>query len=560
MARFFRATIFMAFFLYAGSAFAAGGTCPSGANYLNSARQLVTLASLGVTNCYYIAANGSDSNPGTSETSPWAHSPGMSTCTGNCAAITPAAGQGFIFRGGDTWNGSNLGIQWAWSGTASSPVYIGVDPGWYSGSSWARPIWSCGGAACSGGTASYFWGSTGSSRYITVDNIEVTGLFESTTLSPNYFNVCGTYMTMENIYAHGWSTNLTTTGSGSQVFSMGCGEPDTGSVLRNNVADGSDTSENMMYFSHSGAPIAYNNVMRYVQSGINGCGDIWHDNLVEYLVPGVVTVHQDGLYQYSQCYSPNSLIYNNIVRHTLFSGSGGAVKLWFNGNNACPFSSCTSYAFNNILYDNLPGNMVDTGGHYDVNYGTWYIFNNTFACGTDSTPGACEIGDNGNAQGGVAAGGTMTLYLINNHWISTGTTSIAGFGGLSGSCYHFTCSESTPVYQTVAEASAQGYNDTGTYALQPTSSSGSTVGAGTNKQSLCTAISAVDASAGAACQDDTAYACAYNASSHTVSCPTRTALARPTGAWDIGAYQFSTTTTVQTSTPKPPQGLVATVQ
>jgi hypothetical protein len=69
MARFFRAAIFaifmMAFFLSAGSAFAAGGACPSGADYYNSnGTTLVTLASLGVTNCYYIAANGSDSNDG----------------------------------------------------------------------------------------------------------------------------------------------------------------------------------------------------------------------------------------------------------------------------------------------------------------------------------------------------------------------------------------------------------------------------------------------------------------------------------------------------------------
>ena len=40
-----------------------GGTCPSGANYVNPSNatgSLVTLSSLGITNCYYIAANGSD--------------------------------------------------------------------------------------------------------------------------------------------------------------------------------------------------------------------------------------------------------------------------------------------------------------------------------------------------------------------------------------------------------------------------------------------------------------------------------------------------------------------
>lgn len=561
MASFFRATIFMAFFLYAGSAFAAGGTCPSGANYLNSAGDLVTLGSLGVTNCYFIAANGSDSNSGTSESSPWSHSPGMSTCTGNCAALTPAPGQGFIFRGGDTWNGSNLGIIWNWGGTATNPIYIGIDQTWYSGSSWARPVWTCGGAACTGATSSYFFGSQSSKSYNIVDNIEVAGLFETTTVHPNYFNGCGTYNIFENIYAHGWSSNLTS-GSSSEIFHLGCGEPMNGSTLRYNVADGSDTAQNTGWFNHTGVPIAYGNVMRYLVTGIDGCGDNWHDNLFEYMTNQIGGGHQDGLYHQTQCSSPNSLIYNNVIRHTLFPGSGGAVKLWLNGNGPCPFSSCTNYAFNNVVYDNLPGNVIDAGGHFDVNYGTWYIFNNTFDCGTDSTPGNCAIGDNGNAQDHVAANGQMNLYSINNHWISTNRSSLccsgpAGSGSI-GSCYSFACSETSGLYQTVSAASAQGYIDTGNYAFQPVKGSGSTVGAGANEQSLCTAIGAIDASAGAACQYDTGYACAYNATNHTVSCPTRTALARPAGAWDVGAYQFSAT--AQTSTPKPPQGLAATVQ
>ena len=60
MARLLRAVIFITCCLSAGSAFAAGGTCPSGANYLqpNTANTLVTLSSLGITSCYYIAANG----------------------------------------------------------------------------------------------------------------------------------------------------------------------------------------------------------------------------------------------------------------------------------------------------------------------------------------------------------------------------------------------------------------------------------------------------------------------------------------------------------------------
>ncbi len=37
---------------------------------------------------YYVAASGSDSNNGTSTTTPWLHAPGMSTCTATCASTT----------------------------------------------------------------------------------------------------------------------------------------------------------------------------------------------------------------------------------------------------------------------------------------------------------------------------------------------------------------------------------------------------------------------------------------------------------------------------------------
>ena len=558
MARFFRTaifTMFIACFFHAGNAFAAGGTCPSGANYLNSTGQLASLASLGVTNCYYIAADGSDSNSGTTESSSWAHLPGMSTCTGNCAGHTPAAGEGYIFRGGDTWNGSNLGVNWQWGGTSSNPIYIGVDQSWYSGSSWARPIWTCGGTACAGGGP--FFSMNEKVGYNILDNIEMTGLNETTSSHPDYVDGYGTYNTFENIYTHGWVSTLTTN-SASQMFG---GVSGTGTVLRYNVMDGSDTGQTTMYFTHSGIATAYGNVMRYIVTGLDGCGDNWHDNLFEYMVNG--QGHQDGLYQQTQCFKPNSLIYNNVIRHTTWPASGGAVKLWFNGNAPCPFGSavnaCVSYAFNNVVYDNYPGNVIDAGGHFGVNYGTWYIFNNTFDCGTDSTPGSCGLGDNGNGQAQVPLHGTMALYLINNHWISTATSSITGWGGLVGSCAYFTCSEMNGVYQTVAAANAHGYTSTSTYAFEPTSGGGSTVNAGANESSLCNAISGVDSAAGTACRNATGYACAYNSINHTVTCPTRTEVPRPTSAWDVGAYQFSTTQT-SASAPEAPQGLAASVQ
>ena len=520
---------------------AAGGTCPSGANYLSASMDaqklpLVTLSSLGVTNCYFIAASGSDSNTGTDEAQPWAHSPGMPTCTANCAAITPAPGQGFIFRGGDSWASANFKITWNWSGDSSNPIYIGVDATWFSGSSWARPIWICPDGC---------W-YTGTNRsYEMLDNFEMTGLLDAGS-APNYVNMFGTYQLVENLYIHGWSTTRSDN-STSQAIRFVSGSDGHGDTMRYNVIDGSDTAKNMLFVTFQSTPIAYGNIIRYVYTGLDGCGDDWHDNLVEYsMVQGVVTGHQDGLYHVSQCYRPNSLIYNNVVRHTPHPLTAGAVKLWINGNSPCPFPSCTSYMFNNLIYDNYPGNTFDTGGHFAQNYGTWYIFNNTIQCGTDKVQGDCsELSDVGNT------GGTMTLIRLNNHYIST--------GGLRNNCTHYTCSQTHDLVQTLSRAKSQGYTSKSSYAFQPTKASGSTVGTGANLSSLCTAVSAIDASAGTACGTATGYACSYNSTNHTVSCPALTPVSRGS-TWDKGAYEYNDTPPVATPTFSPAGGTYSSSQ
>lgn len=81
------------------SAAAGGGACPSGVPVTGN-------------NCYFVAANGSDSYSGTQETisgsnGPWLHAPGMPNCSSNCLAQQTSgsvAGNGIIFRGGDTWH------------------------------------------------------------------------------------------------------------------------------------------------------------------------------------------------------------------------------------------------------------------------------------------------------------------------------------------------------------------------------------------------------------------------------------------------------------------------
>jgi hypothetical protein len=150
---------------------ASRAACPTSSTY--GFQRNATLASLGITQCFYIAANGSDSNDGLSSSTPWLHAPGMSTCINNCLkqvnGTSPYPGMiggvGFIFRGGDTWHFGNSsaspytggfwsiwGIWGYHAGTdrdncyddqhTTGCTYFGVDPTWYKSGdpAWSRPI------------------------------------------------------------------------------------------------------------------------------------------------------------------------------------------------------------------------------------------------------------------------------------------------------------------------------------------------------------------------------------------------------------------------------------
>src|SRR3954447_7984690 len=86
---------------------------------------------------YYIAANGNDSNNGTSTGTPWLHAHAMTGCSNVCNSTSMAPGDRVIFRGGDTWYyngaGTPTGLPWViysatgWAdGTSSNRTYIGV--------------------------------------------------------------------------------------------------------------------------------------------------------------------------------------------------------------------------------------------------------------------------------------------------------------------------------------------------------------------------------------------------------------------------------------------------
>lgn len=541
------------------------GACPTGANYVNAtqastanaAGSLVTLSSLGVTGCYYISkSSGSDSNNGTSESTPWQHLPGMPDTTGVANSTFPygtvgsAAGVGFILKGGDTWTAADLGVAWTWYGTPTNPFYIGVDPGWPS-SGWTRPKWTCGGtgSSCSSqpiGVNAYWDDFCNGSypnnciSYGIVDDLEVTGLYTSTTnYQLDYFYSQGSDDIFERIYAHGWS-HAAWNGSGpydtSEVFSptTSTGNGGLNNHFLFNVVDGSDTSKDMMGAYGAGAigaqEIAYG-VISQVTNGVEGTFNSVHDTYFNALPNCFVPsgCHQNMIQQAGPVGSvTNTTIYNNV-----FTGkaSGGSVTIW-TMEAAVDSSAVNAYVFNNVAFNNAPGNDIDICSA-GTNCGTHYYFNNTFECGMDSSLDECS--EPGTAGGG---GPTTVVYWVNNHIISGAAN---GFS-LMPTSTNVTAHVNNNVTQTVAQASSQGYLSTSSYSFQPaggcTSGTCSTLQAGTNVQAYCSAIGGFDTVAGAACRNGTGYAGTYNTSNHTVTIPALALVSRPaTAAPDAGAYQ-----------------------
>lgn len=505
--------------------------CPSSSTIMLGANAptatYVSLASAGITTCYYASqSTGNDSNAGTSEGSPWKHLPGMSGCSSTCAGVTPTGGDGFIMRGGDTWTvsgGDFTSLQLTYSGGSSgAPMYWGVDPNWYAGSSWSRPIFNCNNTQCDSNLGS----GDGANGYITLDNIEITG-FEMTSTSgnPPVIEADGAYSGATNVYIHNFTTTNNITHSNA-LFSQTAGNGAIGSFWVQNVVDGSDSEQNFMAGIVHGSTVAYN-VLRYVYNGFNGTTNNFFGNFVEHNYASGDGDHCNMVFTQGPFSGSSMLIYGNVIQHTTCAGS---VTLWLGGLSC---SAYNGYAFNNAVWDTQNGNVInppDTVGGCST-LRTWNFFNNTVECGPDSGPGATcfsDSGDVGNPNNGI-------MNFNNDQWITSGT---------AFSCAVLTCNTTTSITQSLGTANGQGYSSGSTYAFQPTSGSGGTVGAGTNEASLCSTISGINSLAGSACANDTAYAVTYNVATHTAVPPGRSVLSRPGGAWDIAAYQWSGSSTL----------------
>jgi len=591
------------FLLLALPAFGAGGACPSAASYgLNGN---ATLSSLGVTSCYYVSANGSDSNNGISESSPWLHAPQMPNCSANCATVqngTLPAGTGLILRGGDTWHFGNSGDSpytggtWNFNvspypmGKSTNPIYIGVDQTWYSGGSWVRPIFTADNPLCNGNTLganclsgtdtfnqTYYYvnscayqASGGNNiidvsglAYYIIDNFEMTGLCMSDVGQPggrdtyiSYHSVCNQScsgsnppLIITNNYIHGGShlkyaaMNGSAGCNGSTVcFDLWAFQ---GGII--NVSVGETIQNNVVDFADSdpvGEGLCFGgfyNVAYNVFRYTTQC------------LPNPLHTFHDNLYEYFFENGHSNVmenigestgvnaVYNNVFRHI-------EANLKTNGGIflwlAPPTSGTTDYIFNNVAYD--VGNLeyANIGGTAGNNAkGNYTFFNNTWQSNVPQPILRCAGYTNG------------AVTDTNNHYIDDQNY-------LGGPCS--TLTTTTPLAQTNAQADSNvsahfdQYSASEPLGYSPVVSTNSTVVAGTNGySSMCGALGTAGlAAAQTACGSSVTYACSYAGNGAAPVCPAGTLNARPpSGVWDVGAYEFNS----QNPPPNPPTGLTAVV-
>jgi hypothetical protein len=550
-------------------AFAAstGGSCPTSPNYVNVANEgqtgtlNVTLASLGVTSCYYVGVGGADSNAGTTEAAPFLHIPGTPNFNGS-APLGP--GIGIIIEGGYTAHfgattspatGGALTIKTG--GSSGSPVYYGIDPKWYNGSSFARPVFNGDNPLSTGfpSSCTYDNSSLGnfvniasSASYVILDGIESTGRCWSSGV-PDVINTSTSshYIYMERWYVHGWTTPKTSTDS-SYAWWDGSGATDY-DIVALNVVDGTDSSagalgsSNCQYSGYStnspcysggaiyeGAYIVWGNVFQHLSNVAVTLNTIkWHDNYVNNLM---VTYQNGG--QHTNCNNEiknvsgsNNYFYNNLTTNVQ------ATECYYLAVSA----GNTIYGFNNVFWGNMNYiigkaasgcvflNLISSSGS-----ATLYWTNNTMDA-TGGSGGGCQLRFEQANSPLYAWNGTA--YIENTEAI--GYTSLTSLYVKDSSATLAMNDLGGEVYQTESTANGQGYTTTDNYA--PTSTSGASYHAGNNLTSLCSTIP--DSYASAACA---------NGSGEGVSAITGWGgevanypgiPIKPRGnSWDAGAYQY----------------------
>lgn len=479
---------------------------------------------------YYVdCAGGNDNNNGTSQATPWLHAPGMPGFSHS--GYAHSAGDRVIFKGGVICPVSYFPWTIPNSGTSSSPDYYGVDQTWYTGTSWARPIFD----GANTGPNGNFVNING--NYVTLDNIEM----RNQGIPPVENFPAGTHMAMklsgsnlliDHIYIHGykltgscvsgwWNGSSWTPASDYHDAGIDAG-PGNNNTIDHLTFDGSDSVP-------AGLGNAVNTYASPLVTGLEIRNSVIHDLSNALCCGGSGKYHHNNIYHVKG--SCNTLEHENVIE-TLTN----SVKMEIYDNeihdNPVPaiILICANAAvYNNAFWNNGTWPVVfDDNCGSDTSY-TAYAYNNTIQL-PSNVNNAIMV----NGRGAAGIGG---LVAINNHLISekSGASNQNGTGTIcfssSGCDPAATHTLSNNVFQTNAQATSSGYTSSETNPYSPLSANSPTVGTGANETSLCGTYPAL--------------------------CYDLLDVARPpSGAWDSGTYMFSQNASGQ---PNPPTNLTAVV-
>ncbi len=347
----------------------------------------------GFATTYYIAANGSDSNNGTSKTTPWLHAPGMPGVSAKPASYSPQPGDSFVLRGCDTWTFSG---QWniQSSGSSGNPIsYGGLDQTWYNTSvcpsAWNRPILSGGGSWPGSSNGTLF--ETNGKSYLNVEWMEITGLYYSGAQATAIDLNVGTNISVFDNYIHGWQ--IGTINGSSEFYGIYRTVANSGDQIQLylNVIDGSDADANSQGSSceicaYLDGPLPGGAVYQNYLANSNGCfiygPQSFHDNTLVNcgLNPTPGTGQHNNIFE-SNTDRPNMTFYNNLIINGNTGNSNNTTQ-----NQMAPMAGTTSYAFNNVIVNSNPGadhNMMCEAALTNPG-GNCMWFNNTVEGGADS--------------------------------------------------------------------------------------------------------------------------------------------------------------------------------
>jgi hypothetical protein len=488
---------------------------------------------------YYISfSTGSNSNDGLTKATAWKTHPYMQSaggCTGSGSApsYSHSAGDQFIFKQGDSWPNACFEMTIQAGGAPGNPDVYTFDPTWGTpggttgnlGQAVGTYQFNAGGAVISGAGGLNRFVYDNAHDNIVFNGVEMVGMTWSGS-GGSFGNVHGVDIqtsqnfVLSNCYFHGW-THPGASSDNMDWFVGNANAPhNAGSRLTGCVIDGANSGGAGVSDSGSATfaiPLADNNIIRNMSNGIlTNANAVVHDNLI-----GPINLSFDSS-DHENCIEPIDMI---------------------------PGGTSTNYFYNNVWHDCTAVGILTQGAAPSSGIEIDYLWNNVAYVGSVSSPpipfqfdsvstsnSSSEI----HAWNNTIYGGTQdvcmrtigrgngnfgVLDIQNNHCISDGGLISTGPSGN-------TFKNNNNVVVNTSTAASQGFKTTGTFAYAPPSSSSPTVGAGANLTGLASGNFATLAK-------DTTYGGIRSANSRPSS-----------GAWDAGAYQFSSSTS--SGAPAPP--------